>query len=221
MSDDDSVLREYYSRRSGEYDEAVYDRGDPVCEAECAELEAEMRRELAGGDVLDVACGTGFRTVRLARFARHVVGVDASPEMLAVARRKSAELANVVLVQGDAYHLAGLCGSFTAAVAHFWFSHVPRARVAEFLAGLHGRLGSGAVVFMADNVFIPGRGGTLVVRPGSRDTYKRRELSDGSQFQIVKNYYPPEELGTVLGPGCRDLRVHFGRRYWWVRYRTA
>jgi ubiquinone/menaquinone biosynthesis C-methylase UbiE len=41
-----------------------------------------------GTDVLDVGCGTGNMTVRLARRGLRVVGVDLSPEMLAVARKK-------------------------------------------------------------------------------------------------------------------------------------
>jgi ubiquinone/menaquinone biosynthesis C-methylase UbiE len=50
------------------------------------------------GDALDVACGTGRHAAYLARLGHHVVGVDASPGMIDVARQK---LPDVELHQGD------------------------------------------------------------------------------------------------------------------------
>lgn len=50
--------------------------------------------------VLDLACGTGLMSTRLADVAKEVVGVDASDAMLAVARRESAR-PGVTFVTGD------------------------------------------------------------------------------------------------------------------------
>lgn len=52
------------------------------------------------GSVLDLACGTGLVTARLAAVADEVVGVDASEAMLAVARWESA-CTGVTYVAGD------------------------------------------------------------------------------------------------------------------------
>jgi hypothetical protein len=100
----------------------------------------------------------------------------------------------------------------------FWFSHVPRTRLPEFLAAFHRRLGAGAVVFMTDNVDVPGVGGELVRPADSEDTFKLRKLQDGSTHRIIKNYYEDLELRQVLGPHCVRLKVHFGTAYWWVCY---
>ena len=51
---------------------------------------AEMKRTLRGRRVLEVACGTGYWTRYAAETAAHVTGVDAAPNMLAVARAKEA-----------------------------------------------------------------------------------------------------------------------------------
>jgi len=53
------------------------------------------------GTVLEVACGTGRVAIRLAQEGVKVVGLDQSPEMLEVARQKSAGLQNLRWVQGD------------------------------------------------------------------------------------------------------------------------
>ena len=63
------------------------------------EMAAEaMRRGLA---VLEIACGTGRVAHRLAEDGARVVGLDVSPEMLGVARKRSAGLSNIRWVEGD------------------------------------------------------------------------------------------------------------------------
>ena len=42
-------------------------------------------------------------------------------------------------------------GGFAAGFAGFWFSHVPRSRVGEFLRGFHAALSPGAKVVLLDN----------------------------------------------------------------------
>ena len=49
----------------------------------------------ANAVVADVGTGTGFVAAGLASRAAHVIGFDASPEMLAVARRNLAQFDNV------------------------------------------------------------------------------------------------------------------------------
>jgi len=60
---------------------------------------------------LDVGCGTGATTVRLARLGIHVTLLDSSPAMLDIAQRKAQEAGvtdKVVLQHGDAAQLANL-----------------------------------------------------------------------------------------------------------------
>ena len=54
-----------------------------------------------GASLLEIACGTGRIAIRLAQHGIRVVGLDISPQMLAAARQKSAELENIRWVLGD------------------------------------------------------------------------------------------------------------------------
>jgi ubiquinone/menaquinone biosynthesis C-methylase UbiE len=53
------------------------------------------------GAVLDLACGTGRIALRLAEAGTHVVGLDHSPYMLAIARQKSAHTGRITWVEAD------------------------------------------------------------------------------------------------------------------------
>jgi SAM-dependent methyltransferase len=213
-------LQAYYNRRAREY-EHVYRRDDPVRQREQAEIAAALKEALFNRRVLEIACGTGFWTQAAAEVARHVVATDISAETLALAGEKRPSPDRVMFQLGDAYALEAIAGTFDAGLATFWLSHVPRARVDEFLRGFHKRLGAGSIVFMADNVYVPGIGGELVARPGVEDTFKLRTLSDGAQYETLKNYYDADQLHHILSSRATDLRIHVGQCFWWATYRVV
>jgi SAM-dependent methyltransferase len=76
----------------------VYDEPNSMIEYEEPFLHAILDR-LPIGDALDAACGTGRHSAYLAERGHRVIGVDASPEMLAIAERK---------VPGASFHRAEL-----------------------------------------------------------------------------------------------------------------
>ena len=157
------------------------------------ELSRELREALRARHVLEVACGTGYWTACAAGVALRVTATDASLAMLAEAREKPLP-ANVELLARDAYDLHDLPSDFDGGLATFWLSHVPRARLRAFLDGFHARLVAGAVVYLADNVYVPGVGGELLPADRAGDTYKVRRLTDGGRHRVLKNYFSQEEL---------------------------
>ncbi len=100
-------------------------------------------RALQLGDkprVLDVATGTGDLAIAIARACpgAHVIGLDPSPRMLAVARAKLARRGvgeRVTLVEGDAQELPFKSCELDAATIAFGIRNVPdRARALRELA---------------------------------------------------------------------------------------
>ncbi len=89
----------------------------------------------AQDSVLDVACGPGIVAAAFAGEAGRVVGIDLTPEMLALARRRCAEqgLENVSFELGDVTRLPYDDGEFERVVCRYALHHVadPRAVVAE------------------------------------------------------------------------------------------
>lgn len=212
-------MQEYYNRRAREY-EAVYRRDDPIRQGELVEMETAIQNAMHGKRVLEVACGTGYWTERAVKTAEHITAIDAAPETLEIARAKKLPSDKVDFSLGDAYRLDGT-GTFDAGFAMFWFSHVPKARIEEFLQGFHVTLEKGSTVFMAENMLQEGVGGELIRKQGIEDTFKRRTLADGSVHEVLKNYYDRSELEALLSPFATDLRVEMGTCFWRVRYTTT
>jgi SAM-dependent methyltransferase len=208
---------EYYSRRAREY-ERVYHRDDSARQREQVELADALKEALQNRCVLEITCGTGYWTEAAAQVARYIVATDASPEMLAVAAEKGLPAGRVEFRLADAYDLAAVSGSFDAGLAGFWLSHVPKGRMDAFLDGLHARLSPGSVVFMADNVYVPGVGGELLRKPDREDTFKLRTLSDGTEYEVLKNYYSADQLRRIFAQRAINLEAHIGKCFWWITY---
>lgn len=211
------ILQDYYNRRATEYED-IYHRRDPIRQKELTEIENAMKAALTNRNVLEIACGTGFWTAMAADVAKHILAIDISEKMLAIAKAKSLPNKRVKFCTGDAYSLDSVRGTFNAGIANFWFSHVPKSRLNDFLHRFHEKLMSGAVVFMADNIYVPGIGGELITKSGCEDTFKLRELADGSEYEVIKNYYNANQLREILEPLSSELEISVGDCFWWLSY---
>ena len=101
----------------------------PIGQLIATSQEAVIARFLApigGRTILDVGTGTGRAAIALARRGAVVTGVDASMEMLAVARTRAADQhVDVSFIHGDAHGLAFDDGAFDAVVCLRVLMHTP------------------------------------------------------------------------------------------------
>lgn len=107
------------------------------------EVIAGFLSPLAGTTILDVGTGTGRAAIALARRGAIVTGVDASAEMLAVARRRGLDAgATVTFVEGDAHRLNVADRSFDAVVCLRVLMHTPdwRQSLAELCRAARHRV---------------------------------------------------------------------------------
>ncbi len=84
-----------------------------------------------GEEVLDIACGTGNAAIPAAQAGARVTGLDLTPEMLMVARRRAEDAGvEITWTQGDAEDLPYPKGYFDVVVSTFGCMFAPRHRVA-------------------------------------------------------------------------------------------
>ncbi|HEY3011754.1 MAG TPA: class I SAM-dependent methyltransferase [Gemmatimonadales bacterium] len=213
------ALLEYYARRAREY-ERIYDK--PERAADLRVLTALLQSTLADQHVLEVACGTGYWTERVAQVARTITATDAAPETLDVARQKIYPPGRVRLEIGDAYAPGEIAGHFTAAFGGFWWSHIPREKLSRFLAALHCRLGFGARVVFCDNRYVGGSSTPITRVDPAGNTYQRRCLESGEEYEVLKNFPAGGELDSTLrNHGGVDISLLELTYYWCVTYRVG
>jgi demethylmenaquinone methyltransferase/2-methoxy-6-polyprenyl-1,4-benzoquinol methylase len=206
-ADSDALLegqRRYYDARAAEYDEwflrrGRYDRG-PELNARWFDETAELARRLEAvgprGRILELACGTGLWTERLARHADRLTAVDASLEMLEINRRRPGN-SDVRFVQADLFAWEpDACFDFVFFA--FWLSHVPPERFDAFWTTVSRALAPGGRVFLVDSLYQPTSTAVDHRLGEPTDTVVTRALNDGRHFEVVKVFYRPAELQERL-----------------------
>lgn len=195
----------YYRARASEYDEwwlrqGRYDRGPELNQrwfAEAEELRQALRAFGPRGHVLELACGTGLWTEQLLQFAEQVTAVDASHEMLTIARGRVGE-SKVRYVQADIF-------SWHADVPYdvvffsFWLSHVPPDCFTSFWDLVRSCLAPRGRVFFIDSRYAETSTAIDHQLETSEAVSVKRRLNDGREFRVFKVFYRADELAGRLG----------------------
>jgi ubiquinone/menaquinone biosynthesis C-methylase UbiE len=173
-------VRAVFSERAATYTTSA-SHTDPEVLARVVEL----ARPQAGWRVLDVATGTGHTAFALAPHARHVTGIDLTPEMLTEARGLQAGngLGNVSFAVADAHRLP---------FADEAFDLVTARRAPHHFADLRGTLAEMRRVLRPERP----------VRPGGRLVIDDRSVPEDDEVDAIMN-----RLDTLHDPShVREYR---------------
>lgn len=152
-----------------------------------------------GGPVLELGCGTGRVTLPLAAAGLEVVGLDCSPEMLAVARDKLAGLpaaarARVTLLDGDMrdFRLDRLFPLIIIPYRSFQYLLSPGEQ-RQALASIHRHLATGGRLIFS------------LLDPGPELLGRSRDDLAGVLRKVGEYPFPEEERRLVLWESRRAL----------------
>ncbi len=208
----------YYAQRAAEY-ERVYE--NPRWPDDLARLKARIPGLLTGRRVYEVACGTGYWTRVVAERAAAVHATDVNDDTLALARAKTYE-APVSFECRNAYACALGPAGFDAGLAALWLSHVDLERLDAFFRAFHSHLGPGAPVLMFDERQRAERESRVAASrtDGAGNRYEIRQLRNGERFEIVKNFFDPDDLALRLADQATDVAYRELAWFWVLEYRT-
>jgi demethylmenaquinone methyltransferase/2-methoxy-6-polyprenyl-1,4-benzoquinol methylase len=209
-------LEKYYAKRASEY-ERIYDKDER--QPELAWLRNRLPELFADRTVLEVACGTGYWTQYIARRAKRIHACDINDPVLDVAREKSFPRKNVTFFKADAFAPDGAGERCDAAFAGFWWSHVRKAELQRFLAGLALRLKPGALVAILENSYVEGSSTPISRTDAEGNTYQTRKLLSGETHEVLKNFPTPAQLADAVRPYASEAHLEDLRYYWLLVFR--
>jgi SAM-dependent methyltransferase len=209
----DGGLADYYRERAGEYD-SVYRK--PERQQDLAALRELLPARTAGKRVLEIAAGTGFWTQVIATSALSVTATDLNQETLAIAAARDYGPAPVELMTADAYRLDRVPGDFDLVFCGFWWSHIRRADIARFLAGLCGRVAPGTTLLLLDNRYVAGSNHPITRVSEDGDSYQDRRLLDGRRYEVLKNFPDAARLAADLEPWATAFSYTQLQYFWLV-----
>jgi SAM-dependent methyltransferase len=224
--DIDATMLAYYEARAPEYDDwylrrGRYERGPIHDAAWNAELDAAGRwlDELPiRGEIVELAAGTGWWSPLLASKGELSLYDGTAAPLERARERLVAHQLRAHLHVRDAW--AAPDRPVDAVFTGFWLSHVPRARLAEFLAIVRLWLKPGGRFAFIDS--LPDPQSSATDHPAPADDASVRRLEDGREFTIVKVYYEPGDLETALADaGFVDARVTTTGRFFLTGVATA
>ena len=209
------ALKTYYAARAPEYDDwylrrGRYSRGaiaDAAWSAELDQATLWLDALPFEGEIVELAAGTGWWSALLAEKGQLSI-YDAVPEPLDRARDR-------LLAHGLRAHIhvrdawAEPDRQVDALFCGFWLSHVPRQRLAEFLAICRRWLRPGGLFAFIDSRLDPESSATD--HPTPADDMSVRRLNDGREFTIPKIYYAAGRARG--GPARGRLCDGRGRRH--------
>jgi SAM-dependent methyltransferase len=202
-------LESYYAKRAREY-EQVYEK--PERQDELAWLRERVPRLFRGRTVLEVACGTGYWTRHIAPAAHRVYACDINEPVLEIAREK--RIPGASFFKADAVSLEGAPAGCNAAFAGFWWSHVKKSGLRQFVANLAARIEPGSIVAILDNAWAPGSSTPISRTDAEGNTYQMRTLASGEEMEVLKNFPTPAELAEAVRPVAREAHLESLAYYW-------
>jgi demethylmenaquinone methyltransferase/2-methoxy-6-polyprenyl-1,4-benzoquinol methylase len=172
----------YYRKRAQEYDETT-GQSEAIQRA-FARARELLQQHAPWEQVLELACGTGTWTCALLPLGRVLTAIDASPEMLSLARQKVGN----ALVQFQQANLFQWQPTQQYDLVFFanWLSHVPPQRLDAFLGTVARAVRPGGSTIIVDQYAPLPEDREISVRDAEEGAiYAKRSLLNGQTFTIL------------------------------------
>ncbi|MEZ4771565.1 MAG: class I SAM-dependent methyltransferase [Bacteroidia bacterium] len=200
----------YYRKRAKEY-EKIYDK--PERQADLVEATTFLQDCFAGKSVLEIACGTGYWTERIAATATSVLATDVNATVIDVAKNKTFPRHNVAFEVADLYQFQP-AEKYDAVFGGFIWSHILLEDLDEFIRTVNNLVKPGGQVVFMDNRYVSGSSTPITSTDVNGNTFQTRKLENGDTWQVLKNFPSVDFLKNTLRSQSIRVAVKTLEYYW-------
>jgi 2-polyprenyl-3-methyl-5-hydroxy-6-metoxy-1,4-benzoquinol methylase len=209
-------LIEYYKDRAKEY-EKIYEK--PERQEEIDRVTKILQEIFVEKDVLELACGTGYWTERIAKTARSILATDINEAVIDIAQQKIFSKASVNFQVQDIFSLNPKF-KYDNLFAGFIWSHIRLQDLNNFLSVVHNCVNPGGTIVFMDNNFVPDSSRPITETDKQNNTYQARQLENGKDYLVLKNFPTQDAIRETLGDKARDVFFYSLKYYWLLTYKA-
>lgn len=205
-------LVSYYSERAKEY-EKIYQ--NPAEQEDLQTSEKIFQDLFARKTVLEIACGTGYWTERIAKTATSIYATDINESVIEIAKARQKD--NIIFAVADMFDFTP-DEKFDAVFAGFIWSHILLEDLDKFIEKLKSFLKPNGTIVFIDGNAVAGTNHDLknITKTDEYgNTFQTRKLENGSSHLVLKNFPTKEFLVQKLSKIATDINF-INLKYYWI-----
>lgn len=203
---------EYYSKRAKEYD-LVYQKEER--QNDLLFLSDYLKNSFRGLDVLDVGCGTGYWSEKIATTARSIYGIDINTSVLDIAQARNYYSTPFYFRELSYHDLDKIPRQFLGISCNFVWSHIFKNDLKVFVDELLNKLEKGGKLIIIDNKYVEGSNTPISRKDKNGNTFQNRKLKNGEVFEVLKNFPTKKEMEVLLQDKIADYKW-IELEYFWI-----
>jgi len=203
-------LISYYKDRAKEY-EKVYLK--PERQEDLLKATTVLQNLLFQKTVLEIACGTGYWTEKIAETAASVYATDINESVIDIARSKYYKN-KVAFALADIYNFTPEKKNESVFGGFIW-SHILLQDLDKFINKVQDFVAlDGTIVFM-DNNYVEGSNHAITKTDEQGNTYQTRKLENGTSHLVLKNFPTKDFIFQKLSSIATEINfINF--TYYWI-----
>ena len=205
-------LVSYYAERAKEYEKVYF---NPDEQEDLQTSEKIFQYLFANKKVLEIACGTGYWTERIAKTATSIYATDINESVIEIARARQQE--NITFAVADMFDFAPV-EKFDGVFAGFIWSHILLQDLDKFLKQIKSFLKPNGTLIFIDGNAVAGTNHDLknITKTDEYgNTFQTRTLENGSSHLVLKNFPTKDFLIEKLSNIATDINF-INLKYYWI-----
>ncbi len=210
-------LTSYYSERAREY-EKIYEK--PERQDDLQKITLLLKDIFSGRELMEVACGTGYWTEKIAQTAREIHATDINNTVLKIAKAKDYHDTKVTFRAAD-FNKIKPHGNHESLFGGFIWSHIKLQELDEFVDLMISQVAPGGELVFVDNNYVKGSSTPVAFKDESGNTYQKRILENKKEFLVLKNFPSEKFLRKLLKHKSTEIKFTSLKYYWILIFKNG